>query len=246
MVGAGVDGGAVEDLVAGDLEAVGVLGEARAHGAEVFGDERDAVGLLDAQFLGVAQDYAIRGVGSDGGKDGKLVDELRGEWAADDEGSGGRRGGGAIDLDCADELAVAILDGENFDAAAEGGDDVEQGGAGGVHAERVEDEVGVGEEKRGAEEEGGGGDVSGNGGVDGMEALAAGDGEACGLVEAMGEGAGKGCAEGEQGVLGVVAGEDGFGEAGGAFGLQAGEEDGGLDLGGGDGGGEVDGAEQVP
>ena len=45
-------------------------------------------------------------------------------------------------------------------------------------------------------------------------------------------------------MLGVVAGEDGFGEAGGAFGLQAGEEDGGLDLGGGDGGGEVDGAER--
>ena len=93
MVGAGVDGGAVEDLVAGDLEAVGVLGEARAHGAEIFGDESDAVGLLDAKFLGVANDYAIRGVGSDGGKDGKLVDELRGEWAADEEAGWWRCGG---------------------------------------------------------------------------------------------------------------------------------------------------------
>ena len=83
---------AVEALVAGDLEAVGVLGEARAHGAEVFGDESDAVGLLDAKFLGVANDEAIRGVGSDGGKDGKLVDELRGEWAADEERGGGWRG----------------------------------------------------------------------------------------------------------------------------------------------------------
>ena len=55
---------------------------------------------------------------------------------------GGWRG---VDLDGADELAVAIFDGEDLDAAAEGGDDVEQGGAGGVHAERVEDEVGVGE-----------------------------------------------------------------------------------------------------
>ena len=89
MVGAGVDGGAVEGLVAGDLEAVGVLGEARAHGAEVFGDEGDAVGLLDAEFLGVAEDDAVRGVGRDGGEDGKLVDELRGERAADDEGGGG-------------------------------------------------------------------------------------------------------------------------------------------------------------
>ena len=91
-------------------------------------------------------------------------------------------GGGAIDLDGADELAVALFDGEDFDAAAEGGDDVEQGGAGGVHAERVEDEVGVGEEERGAEEEGGGGDVAGDGGVDGVEALAAGDGEAAGWL----------------------------------------------------------------
>ena len=95
--------------------------------------------------------------------------------------------GARVDLDGADELAVVLFDGEDLDAAAERGDDVEQGGAGGVHAERVEDEVGVGEEERGAEEECGGGDVSGDGGVDGVEALAAGDGEAGGLVEAVGE-----------------------------------------------------------
>jgi len=45
-------------------------------------------------------------------------------------------------------------------------------------------------------------------------------------------------------VLGVVAGTDGFGEAGGAVGLEAGEEDGGFDLGAGDGGIEVDGMER--
>ena len=43
----------------------------------------------------------------------------------------------------------------------------------------------------------------------------------------------------------MVAGADGFGEAGGAFGLQAGEEDCGLDLGAGDGGVEVDGVERA-
>ena len=91
-------------------------------------------------------------------------------------------GEAAVDLDGADEFAVVLFDGEDLDAAAEGGDDVEQGGAGGVHAERVEDEVGVGEEERGAEEEGGGGDVSGNGGVDGVEVLAAGDGERAGWL----------------------------------------------------------------
>ena len=44
-------------------------------------------------------------------------------------------------------------------------------------------------------------------------------------------------------MLGVVAGADGFGEAGGAFGLQSGEEDRGLDLGRGDRRGEVDGVQ---
>ena len=47
--------------------------------------------------------------------------------------------------------------------------------------------------------------------------------------------------EGAEGVLGVVAGADGFGEAGGAVGLQAGEEDCGFDLCAGDGSVEVDG-----
>jgi hypothetical protein len=41
----------------------------------------------------------------------------------------------------------------------------------------------------------------------------------------------------------VVAGADGFGEAGGAVGLEAGEEDGGFDLCGWDGGVEVYGVE---
>jgi hypothetical protein len=59
--------------------------------------------------------------------------------------------------------------------------------------------------------------------------LTAGDETA--LAGAAGAGAGERCAEGLQSVLGVVAGADGFGEAGDAFRLQAGEEDGSLDLG---------------
>jgi hypothetical protein len=245
VVGAGVDGCAVQFLVAGDLEAVGILGELGSHDAEILGDEGDAVGLLDAQLLSVADDEAVGGVGGDGGKHGQLIDDLRGERAADDEGLRGGCGCDTVYLQAADQFAVLLFDGEDLDAAAEGGDDVEQRGAGGVHAEGVEDEVGVGEEQRGAEEECGGRDVAGYGGVDGCEALAAEDGEFGGLVRAARGGAGEGCAEGLERVLGVVAGEDGFGEAGGAFGLQAGEEDGGFDLRGGDGRGEVDGAERA-
>ena len=59
-----------------------------------------------------------------------------------------------------------------------------------------------------------------------MKGLAAGDVNAAVAVQDLGS-------EGAEGVLGVVAGEDGFGERGGAGGLQAGEEDRGLDLGGG-------------
>ena len=79
VIGAGVDGCAVEGLVAGDVEAVGVLGEGGAHGGEVFGYEGDAVGFLDAKLVGVADGDAGAGVGSDGGEDGELVDELGGE-----------------------------------------------------------------------------------------------------------------------------------------------------------------------
>ncbi len=51
--------------------------------------------------------------------------------------------------------------------------------------------------------------------------------------------------EGAEGVFGVVTGADGFGETGGAFGLEACEEDCGLDLCGGNGGVEVDGLERA-
>ncbi len=49
--------------------------------------------------------------------------------------------------------------------------------------------------------------------------------------------------EGAEGVLGVVAGADGFGEAGGTVGLQTGEEDCSFDLCAWDGSVEVDGLE---
>ena len=137
---------------------------------------------------------------------------------------------------------MVLFDVEDADLCTEGGDDIEQGGARGIHAERVEDELRVGKEEGGGEEEGGGGEVAGDGGVDGVEFLAALDAEFSGGV-AVEAGAGEGCAEGSEGVLGVVAGTDRFGEGGDALGLEAGEEDGGLDLGGGDGGGEVDGVE---
>jgi len=66
----------VKVLVARDLEAVFVFGEPGSHGAEVFGDESDAIGLFDAELAGIADGDSVGGVGGDGGEDGKLVDDL--------------------------------------------------------------------------------------------------------------------------------------------------------------------------
>ena len=62
MVAAGVDGRAVQRLSAGHVQAVLKLGYLRAHGAQVLRHQCDAVGLLDAQFLCVADADAAAGV----------------------------------------------------------------------------------------------------------------------------------------------------------------------------------------
>ena len=73
----------MELLTAGDVEAIFKLFNFSTHGAEIFGDESDAVGFLDAEFLSVADADSAACVGSDGGEDGELVNELSSQWAAD-------------------------------------------------------------------------------------------------------------------------------------------------------------------
>ncbi len=124
VIGAGVDLCAVELLVAGDLKAVFVFGEVGSHGFEVFRDERDAVRFFDAEFLCIADGDALIGVGGDGGEDGEFVDDLGGECSADVHAAWASDG--TVDLDGADEFAVVLFDVEDFDFAAEGGDDVEE------------------------------------------------------------------------------------------------------------------------
>jgi hypothetical protein len=70
-------------LAAGNVQAVFELGDLGAHGAQVLRDQRDAVGFLDAQFLGVADADAAAGEGRDGRQHRQLVDELGGQRAAD-------------------------------------------------------------------------------------------------------------------------------------------------------------------
>ena len=235
MIAAGVDSGSVEGLAAGDVETVVELLDFCAHGAEVGGDQRDAVGFFDAQFFRVANADAVLREGADGGEDGQLVDELRGERAGD--GGAGEAVGRRVDLDGANELVIFGFEVEDADVGAERGEDVEERGAGGVEAEVVEDEVRAREESGGAQEEGGGGDVAGDGGFDGVELLAPGDGD--GVFGAV-----DGGAEGTKGELAVIAGADGFVDGGGATGLESGKEDCSFDLGAGDRCGVVDGGER--
>ena len=168
--------------------------------------------------------------------DGQLVDELRGESAADFGGAKalGRR----CDLNGADEFGVFFFEIENGDVRAEGGEHIEQRGAGGIEADGVKNQAGAGEERGGAEEKCCRGKIAGDGCIDGVERLRAGDGDGAGC-------AGERCAEGAEGQLAVVAGADFFEDGCGSGGLQSGEENAALDLRAGNGRGVVDGAKRA-
>ena len=83
VIAAGVNDRAVEGLAAGDIEPIVKLLDFGAHGAEIFGDEGDAVGFLDAELARAADANAAAGEGRDSSEDGQLVNELSGESAAD-------------------------------------------------------------------------------------------------------------------------------------------------------------------
>jgi len=80
------------------------------------------------------------------------------------------------DLHCSNEFGILLFKIEHADVRAESGEHVEQRGAGGFKPSESRSRRSL-EERGGAEEEGGGRDVSGNGCVDGMEGLRAGDGD---------------------------------------------------------------------
>ena len=126
-----------------------------------------------------------------------------------------------------------FFDVKDFDFCAEGGEEVEECGAGGVEAEVIDDERGAGEDGGGGEEKCCGGDVAGDFRFDGVELLGAGDGDGVTLAGELGT-------EGAEGEFGVVAGAEVFRDGCFALGLKAGEEYAGFDLRAGDGGCELD------
>ena len=133
VVAAGVDGSAVKSLAAGHIESVLELLDLGTHGAQVPRDERDAIGLLYAQFLRVADANAAAGVGSDGRQHRQLVDELSGESTADF--CGAKSVGIGSYLDRADELGMLFFEIEDGDVSAESGEHIEQRRAGWIEAQ---------------------------------------------------------------------------------------------------------------
>lgn len=223
MVAVGVEFGGVEWVAAFDFHAVFEFLDLGTHGAEVVDDGGDAIGFLDAEFAGVADGGFALGEGGGDGDDGDFVDEV-GDFLWEEGGSGE---GSAVDFDVADGFAFGLVEGVDH-AGSHAAEDVEDGGAGGVEADVVDDESGAGEGGCGDEPEGGGGDVSGDGEVAGFGGLSAVDGDGVGVAAG-------GDAEGGEHALGVVAGFCGLCDGGFALGEEAGEEDGAFDLGGGDG-----------
>ena len=123
----------MQSLAAGNIEAIVELLDFGTHGAQISRHQGDAVGFLDAQFLCLADANAAASEGTDGSQDREFVDELRSQRAADFGGSEALSGGG--DLHGANQLRMFFFEIEDSDARAEGGEDVEQRGAGGIEAE---------------------------------------------------------------------------------------------------------------
>ena len=117
----------MQRLATGHIEPVLDLGHFRAHAAQVFSDQCDAIRLLDPQFLRIADADAVPRVGSDRGKHRQLVDELRGQGAGDGGAPEAVLGRGQ--LHGAGKLAIALLQVEDGRLCAQRGQHIEQRGA---------------------------------------------------------------------------------------------------------------------
>ena len=126
-------------------------------------------------------------------------------------------------------LEAVVVDGEGGAELAQAG---QEAGAQWAEADALDGDARAGDEEGGDEGEGGRGGVAGDGDVAGAQlGLAV---EMVAQAAALERFGGEGGAEMAEHVLGVVAGGDGLVDPGAAAGVEAGEEEGGLDLGRGD------------
>ena len=217
-----VDLGALERLPAVDRHAVLELLHIGSHFTQVLDGGGDAVGFLHAQFAGVADVGVALGQRGGDGDDGDLIDEV-GDFLGQQGGAFQWR---AVELDVSDRFALGVV--EDFrHVSAHAGEHFEDGGAGGVEANVLDEQAGAVHRGGGDEPESGGGDIAGDGEIAGLRHLTAGHGDGV-AVGAAGD------AEACEHALGVVAGGGGLDHSGGAFGEKAGQQHRAFHLGGGD------------
>ena len=217
-----VDLGALERLPAVDRHAVLELLHIGSHFTQVLDGGGDAVGFLHAQFAGVADVGVALGQRSGDSDDGDLIDEV-GDFLGQQGGAFQRR---AVELDVSDRFALGVV--EDFrHVRAHAGEHLEDGGAGGVEANVLDEQAGAVHRGGGDEPESGGGDIAGDGEIAGLRHLTAGHGDGV-AVGAAGD------AEACEHALGMVAGGGGLDHGGGAFGKKPGEQHRAFHLGGGD------------
>ena len=217
-----IDFGAFEFAAAVDGHAVLELLHIHSHFPQIFHSGGDAVRFLHAQLARVADVGGTLGQRGGDGDHGDLVDEVR-DFLGQQRGAFQRR---AVDFDVADRLAVRVV--EDFrHVRAHAGEHLEDGGAGGVEADVLDEQAGAVHRGGRDEPEGGGGDIAGDGEIAGLRHLSAGHGDGV-AVRAAGD------AEAREHALGVVAGGGGLDHGGGAFGEKAGEQHRAFHLGGGD------------
>jgi hypothetical protein len=128
----------------------------------LFDDGGDAVGFLDAEFGGVADDGAAFGERGGHGDDRDFIDQI-GHLGFED---GGAFEWCAVDLDVADRFATRIMDDVEH-VRAHAAEDLENGGAGGVESDVLEQQARAGQGGGGDQPEGGAGYVAGHGEIAG-------------------------------------------------------------------------------
>lgn len=136
VISVGVDGCTFEWGAAVDGHAVGEFLDLDAHFAESLDGGGDAIGFLYAEFFGVADVCGALCEGGGDGDDGDFIDEV-GDFLREEGGAGE---GCAVEFNVADGFTTgAVEDFGHFCAHA--GEDFEDGGAGGIEADVLDEEV---------------------------------------------------------------------------------------------------------
>ena len=130
----------------------------RAHQAQTFGERRDAVAFLHAQFLRVVNLNSLLRERSERCEHGQLVNHF-GDLRAGNRAAGERSvAHGKI----ADEFAVAHLQRADVNRRADGNQKIENFGARGIQADVVERDRRIRKNHRGADQENGRGEIARN------------------------------------------------------------------------------------